>query len=263
MSTLAPVLLQEAAREIEKIYKSAVFSGIVGDRAHQARGGYHISVEDQPGNNYSVTRPDDKAPPGTWATNLAAALDMSMSTADLKLATSRFEAVWADRTDPRRKYFNAFNGYKGTGDAKRYDMVTNSVSTASPDHKWHKHDEWRRKYVNDRTALKAYVSIHKGETKQQWLDAQPKPKPPTPAGNQPGTRDLIYTAGKPLLAGDDVKFVQRWVRGDSSNAITVDGVYGPATKARVAYWQKNMRDRAATGRITKVDWKDMGVTIKY
>src|SRR4051812_12278488 len=155
MTTKAPVLLQQNVTVMEETYKSAVFSGIVGDKAHQSRGGYHISIEDQPSNNYSVTRPDDQAPPGTWPRNMAAALDISMNVADMKLWTTRWEKVWADKTDPRRKYFNAFNGYKGTGDAKRYDFVTNKITTASPDHKWHGHKEWKRRYINDPTALKA------------------------------------------------------------------------------------------------------------
>src|SRR3954466_7946457 len=88
-------------------YPSAVFSGIVGDVNHLAGGGYHLSIENNSPSNYSVTRPHDKAPPGTWSRKHASAVDMSMSKADQVKCWNRLYAVWLDHSDPRRKYFNA------------------------------------------------------------------------------------------------------------------------------------------------------------
>jgi hypothetical protein len=169
MVTLAPPLLVQASRTWETRYESAVFSGIVGDADHAARGGYHISIEDQSPNNYSVIRPDDKAPPGDWPRNLSSGLDMSMSRADMITCTRRWMAVWSDRTDPRRRYFNAFNGFTGSGGAKRWDFVANTVTAATSDHEWHWHGEVRRRYVNDPQAYRAMDSINRGETKEEYM----------------------------------------------------------------------------------------------
>lgn len=170
MTTLAPTQLVFLSNEWEKLYASAVLSGIVGDRAHAARGGYHISIEDQPSSNYSVKRPDDKAPPGNWPRDRASAVDMTMNLSDMKKCHGRLRAAFLNRSnDPRMKYINAWNGWDGNGDAGRYDVVTGNVSTATADHKWHVHLEIRRRYVNDRRAMEAILSILKGETVEQFL----------------------------------------------------------------------------------------------
>lgn len=169
MTTLAPPLMKASVKGWEDTYPSAVFSGIVGDAAHFARGGYHISIEDQPATNYSVVRVGDKAPPGTWPRNLAAGLDISMAVADMKRSYARWRRVFDDRTDPRRVFFNAFNGWDGVGEAKRCDFVTGTVSVASPDHEGHQHTEWKRKYVNDPEAYRAAASINAGQTKEEYM----------------------------------------------------------------------------------------------
>lgn len=173
MTTLAaPFIANGVVKAWEAEYPSATFSGIVGDQAHQARGGYHISIEDQSSTNYSVVRPDDKAPPGTWSRKHATALDMSMSKTDMVKSTRRWMVVWSDRTDPRRKFFNGFNGWTGSGDAQRWDFVTNTVQKSTNDHQWHQHTEKRRRYWNDPQADRAMISIARGETKQQWLASE-------------------------------------------------------------------------------------------
>jgi hypothetical protein len=170
MATIAPAQLVFLANQWEELYASAVLSGIVGDQAHAARGGYHISIQDQPSSNYSVIRPDDKAPPGTWPRNTASAVDMTMNTSDMKKCHIRLREAWKNRSkDVRMKYINAWNGWDGEGDAGRYDVVTGSVGTATADHKWHIHLEIRRRYVNDRAAMLAILSILKGETLEQFL----------------------------------------------------------------------------------------------
>lgn len=168
MATLATTAERWLANEWEKLYKTAVLSGIVGDLAHKLRGGYHISREDQPKSNYSVIRPDDK--PGNGPSNCAAAIDMTMSTADMKTCHTRLRNAWKNRaTDPRMKYLNGWNGWDGQGDAGRYDVITGAVTTATPDHKWHIHLEIRRKYVNDMNAMRAILSILKGESASAFL----------------------------------------------------------------------------------------------
>lgn len=161
MATLSTSALNWLADEWEKVYNSAVLSGIVGDLAHKARGGYHISRQDQPSNNYSVTRADDKLGPS----DRAAAIDMTMNTADIKKCHIRLRDIWKNRAnDPRMKYINAWNGWDGQGSAGRYDVITGKVGTATADHKWHIHLEIRRRYVNDMDAMRAILSMLKGES---------------------------------------------------------------------------------------------------
>lgn len=161
MATLSTTSLNSLASQWEDSYPSAVLSGIVGDLAHKARGGYHISREDQPTSNYSVTRTDDK--PGNGPSDRAAAIDMTMSTSDMIKCHTRLRTFWKNN-DPRMKYINAWNGWDGAGDAGRYDVVKHTIGVATDDHKWHIHLEIRRKYVNDTTAMKAILSMLKGES---------------------------------------------------------------------------------------------------
>lgn len=176
MSTLSTTSLNWLASQWEDAYSSAVLSGIVGDLAHKARGGYHISREDQPSNNYSVTRTDDK--PGNGPADRAAAIDMTMSTNDIIKCHTRLRTFWKNN-DPRMKYINAWNGWDGNGDAGRYDVVTHSIGTATADHKWHIHLEIRRKYVNDMNAMKAILAMLKGESGTVTVPVTPA-KPATP-----------------------------------------------------------------------------------
>jgi hypothetical protein len=170
VATLSTSELDYFADEWEKIFPSAVCSGIVGDLAHKKRGGYHISIEDQPSTNFSVTRKDDKAPPGDWPRNRASAVDMSMNKTDMKLCHTRLRNLWKNRaTDPRAKYINCFNGWDGTGTPGRYDMVDGSVEEASKDHEWHEHLERKRKYWNSRVATNAILSALRGETLAEYL----------------------------------------------------------------------------------------------
>lgn len=170
MTTLASPEIVAYMRAWEDLFPSAVISGIVGDPAHQASGGYHISIEDQSSSNFSVVRPDDKAPPGNWSRKHAVAGDMSMSTADMIVMWNRVYAVWANRAnDPRAKYFNAFNGWNGVGSAERLDFVAGTRTNASSDHTWHDHDETRRRYYNDPVAFNAKLSVFRGEGIAQYI----------------------------------------------------------------------------------------------
>ncbi|WP_433114307.1 hypothetical protein [Micromonospora sp. CA-246542] len=171
MATRATPTMIAFANSWKALYKSAEISGIVGDTDHAERGGYHISIQDQRyKDDYSILRPDDKAPPGTWPRDAAAAVDMNLDLADMKVCHGRLVAVWRTRTsDPRAKYINAHNGWDGNGDAGRYDWYSGSSGFASADHKWHVHLEIRRRYVNDPTAMKAILSILRGESLASYL----------------------------------------------------------------------------------------------
>ena len=243
MATIADPNLKALARQWETIYQSAVFAGIVGDYAHQLRGGYHISIEDQPSSaNYSVVRVDDASPPGNWPRNLAAALDESMSKADMVLSTRRFMAVWGDPTDPRGKYVNAYNGWTGTGDAKRYDFVRRTVSFATPDHKTHGHLDIRRRYVQDPMMVKAVISIARGETKEQWLLSTGAviPKPVLKLGS----------------TGPEVARLQSKLKlnyASYAGHLDVDGDFGKQTEEVVKEFQRrsHLKDDGVVGPLTR------------
>lgn len=215
MATLSTASLNWLAAEWAKLYKTAVLSGIVGDLAHKARGGYHISREDQGSGNYSVIRADDK--PGNGPNDRAAAIDMTMSTADIILCHTRLRTIWKNRaSDPRMKYINAWNGWDGQGDAGRYDVITGNISTATSDHKWHIHLEIRRKYVNDMDAMRAILSMLKGEP-------APSASPTTPAtGGKDMTKDeviaLLKTTEARLLIASAVWNVDNVISAPGSPA---------------------------------------------
>ncbi len=193
MATLAHDRTRQFARDWQALFPSAVISGVIGDEAHRSRGGYHISVEDQPATNYSVIRPDDKAPPGSWSRRHASAVDMSMNRTDMIRCTTRVRAVHRDPTDPRRRYLNAVNGWRGSGDAERYDFYAGTVGWADAGHQSHVHLEFRRRYVTDPAAYKAALSILAGESKATYLAALNPPKvAPTPPPVVAAGRPLIY-----------------------------------------------------------------------
>jgi len=232
MTTLAYSLMQNFVPGWEALFKSAAFSGIVGDARHKAQGGYHISIEDQPSDNYSVVRVDDKAPPGSWPRDLSAAVDMSLALGDMVTCHTRLRNVWSDHSDPRRQYINCWNGWDGMGSAGRYDMVKNTVETASSDHKWHIHLEIRRRHVTDPVSYLAVLSIMSGQTKEEWLARTNIPVQPI----------VVPVSTKwPLLNVDKElgpKTISRW---QQVMGTPVDGVISPHNSSLVKAVQLRMR----------------------
>lgn len=256
MSTKAYDNVKNLCRGVERLFASAVCSGIVGDARHKRRknGTYHLSRQDNPPGTYSVIRPDDKA--GAGPNDAAAAFDISMNANDLALATRRLKNVWGNDGDPRRKYLNAFNGWVGSGDAQRFDMVTRKVSRATPDHRppgGHLHTEIRRRYVLSGTAVKAILSALRGDTVTQYLlsvGIQPA-TPKLAAPPYPGRVLRRTSATKPDPA------VKAWqaqaiARGWKSIG-KADGKFGSRTEAVVRRLQKLCKV-PADGVIGPVTW---------
>lgn len=263
MTTLAHQLTKDFAAKWDDALPSAVFSGIVGDARHRASGGYHISIEDQVDpQSYSVTRVDDKAPPGNWPRNLASAVDMSMSLADMKITYARVGAVWSNPNDPRRKYINAVNVFDGVGDAERLDFVTGKRSYASPDHKWHNHLEVRRRYATDPKAYDAAFSMVSGESLTAYMSRTgqlPPPPKPLPSGHAPGTRDLRLAF--PNMKGDDVRKVQEFI--GERRCGKADGAFGSHTQSGVR-WYQGMRGLKVDGIVGPATWSNiLGRRVRY
>ncbi len=239
MATVAPPLVKKLAADWKTQcgYSSAKVSGVIGDQVHAARGGYHIGRQFQPSTNYSVVRPDDKGGPS----DAAAAIDMTMNAADMRLCTQRLVAVFNNPNDPRRKYLNAFNGTVDSKNARRWDVYARKVKAATRDHLWHVHLEIRRKYVGSATAMRAILSALKGEAVSTYtgrLSSVPAGSAkPTSTGvpTFPGTlrRD---SQQKTPIAGVKLfqsQLIKRGVKGIGP----ADGFFGPKLELAVKAWQ--------------------------
>lgn len=251
-ATVAPAALRRLAEGWERLYPSAVCSGICGDRAHQQRGGFHIGRRFQSKSNYSVIRPDDR--PGNGPDDAAAAVDMSMNRRDMVLCNKRIKAVFDNPGDPRRKYINAVNAWSGSGDAVRYDMVARTRSRATPDHKSHVHGETRRRWVNSQTMVAAWLSMLAGDSVAVYLRQVGVPAA-KPAAGKPGGKAVPAklpavpkypgrvlrrtTRTAPDLA---VKTVQTRLRERGYRSLgTPDGLFGPKLEAAVKAFQRQCR----------------------
>ncbi len=168
MTTIAPPELLKAAREIEKLWPSAVFSGIVSDEAHKKRATKHSSIEDNPRGSWPVTGKKDAAPPGTWSRRHAVALDISLSRSEQNKIHNHHKKIFHDKSDPRRAYLAAFNGWDGQGSPGRYNLVTGQISVTDNSHKSHEHDEGFYQHALDPRFPHAIVSIYKLETAEQY-----------------------------------------------------------------------------------------------
>jgi hypothetical protein len=245
MSTRAYDNLRRLCVGIEGVFPSAVCAGIAGDARHRRRGGYHQSRTDNPARNYSIVRTADG--PGQGPDDAASAFDISMDARDMVTATQRLARVWANAADPRRKYLNAFNGWLGTGDAQRYDMITLAVKRASPDHKWHIHVEVRRRFVLSAVMVKAVLSALRGESVTAYLvsiGVTPDPKPsaaaprPVVAPRYPG--HVMRYGNRLPDAGLKQWQTRMYARGWKSIGVA-DGLFGARTLSVVRRLQANCK----------------------
>lgn len=244
MSTVATSQLTMLAKkwEDECGLPSAVCSGIVGDLAHRLRGGYHISRQDNPQGNYSITRPDDRT---GGLSNAAAAIDMSMSKADMITCTRRLVSIYDNANDPRRKFFNGFNGWLGSGDASRWDLYAGTRKYATKDHKWHVHLEIRRRFTTDDFAMSAVLSGLKGQSVAQYMGVM---KPPAYPGYVIKRNDRQT---KPDL---NLRKWQRRMRDRGWTSIGLaDGYFGAKTQGVVRRFQQDCKV-PVDGEIGPVTW---------
>jgi hypothetical protein len=244
--TVAYAAMREFAEGFEEIFASAVCSGIRGDKRHQARGGYHIGRKFQKSTNYSVVRPEDRR--GQGPDDGASAVDMSMNRRDMIEATRRLKACYDNPADPRRKYLNAFNGWDGSGSAIRFDVYARKTKTATPDHKSHIHCEQRRKYILDRVANRALLSVLKGESITDWLKscgitpaapAKKGPAKPRPVQVPPYPGRVLRRNDKATKPDPAVKqFQQQLLARGWKSVGKADGMPGPKFEKAVRAWQK-------------------------
>jgi hypothetical protein len=170
VGTLVHPLTQQYADDCAALpdYPSSVNSGIAGDEAHYGHNTYHIAVHHLPvKGGYTNTWSKDKV--GAPKEQYAAAIDQSMSTADMKKEFARYKAVFNDYSDPRRKYVAEYLGTENGTSALRLDFADGSIDSASSDHTWHSHEGGWRVDVDNAESYRARLSIRKGETKQQYM----------------------------------------------------------------------------------------------
>ena len=174
MTTLAPEALRWAGSEIDfrmPEYPSAVVSGIAPDRAHLDSGGFHVSIEDliRFGNSDDYSWRHARNRLSSNDRRISAALDISMSTADMKKNWDRWYAVWSNRAnDPRAMYFFEYIGWNGVGSAERLSFANGTRTVASSDHKWHSHRSVWRDVAGSMMMARAMVSVDRGESIAQW-----------------------------------------------------------------------------------------------
>lgn len=236
MSTVATAAIRQLATDWRTKcgYKSATLSGIVGDAAHAARGGYHRSREDNPAGNFSIVRPDDLTGPS----DAAAAIDMTLNASDMRLVTGRLVQAYTNLKDPRRKYINAFNGTVDSKNARRWDVYAQKQKAATSDHLSHVHLEVRRRYVESATAMAAILSILKGETVSQFSQSVNgsvlvastsglSTAPPFPGTIKRGS------------SGPSVKLFQsQLIKRGVTSIGSADGSFGPKSESAVKVLQK-------------------------
>jgi hypothetical protein len=148
------------AAEWEKAIPSAVFSGIVGDAAHSW--GYHRAAIEIGKSDYSRQLPGDRDEDGIDM-YAADAIDMSMSTADMKLVTRRIYDSWRDPKDRRLNYWRECIGTLDGVNVTYMDTQTGSQGTADDSHLWHVHAGGLRINAHNLDAMKALLSIVTGE----------------------------------------------------------------------------------------------------
>ncbi len=162
-------------------YPSSTPAGINGDQSHFGANTYHIGIAEIPLPGGYTNRTWEDQMPNAGSAWHSSATDESMSTADMIRNWNRHLAVFNDFTDPRRHYLAEYIGWNGVGSAERLDFQSNTRTSSSPDHKWHRHRARRRRYYNSMDASRALLSVDKGETKEQYLISIGQAPVPAPA----------------------------------------------------------------------------------
>ncbi len=236
-------------------YPSSVNSGIVGDAAHQNTNTYHVGIEDlrSPG-GYTNRNWEDQMP-NAGRTDQAVAVDQSMNTSDMIRQWNRYLAVWADTSDPRRKYMAEFIGWNGVGSAERLDFYTGARTSASPDHKTHSHNARKRMYWNSRECTIAQLSIDRGESKQQYLISIGQG--PAPAPGEDEDIMIMYHAiddqGTQVTSDDAPVFCLVGGFGVAVNGSPVQGLLNKLASPPAAPSQGTGNSSA----LTKAEWNNL------
>ena len=255
---------QAAWSAIHAAMPQAKLSGIVGDRNHKYgydRGRSFI------GNDYSTQAADDKAGPG----EAASALDVTLSTADMKAVTTRLiKAV--DANDSRlhclREFFGTTNGSSVTGRDVRSKRWVSSDSS----HLWHVHLSFYRKWA-DSAECKKVAEVFTGKGSAGGGGTTP-PKPPPSNKNRPWPKYMPAGHYFGLISGPakshgghydqekpDVKAIQQKLQAlkfAPAGAGWADGKFEkPTADAVTKFQRKHMPGTKYYGQVWSDDWRKL------
>lgn len=137
MGDYAPAALVALGKKCARELPTCRFSGVLGDRSHTY--GYHRGRSVLPWNDYSVKLPLDRQGPS----GAASAIDLSFSTAYMKIMTKRLKASALDPNDNRlecvREFYGTLDGKRVYGLIKDSKTGVWSQATSDDSHLWHIH----------------------------------------------------------------------------------------------------------------------------
>lgn len=195
--------------------------------------GYHNSRDHLPSDDYSVGQfevdrqgPDNESGAIDWTFPDAQAGNY----ATISKYSKRLYAARNDADDSRTKYIREFFGQiDSDSTVEGWDYTKNRASTSDSSHLWHIHISIHRKYVNDPLAMRAILSILRGESLDTFkantgrVVTYQNFETHLPILKQGDSDDSLRIAG-------GTSYIRRAQR---QLGVTVDGDYGPGTAAAV------------------------------
>lgn len=166
MPGYAPESIRACFEAVKREIPSVQLGGIYGNW----KTGYHNSRAENPPNNYSVQRPDDKRG-DAWA---GSALDLTFpNPADIRQCTGRLITATKAK-DPRvwclREFFGTVDSKTVTG----LDVRDNRWVTSDTSHLWHIHLSFYRLYATDKRACLGVAEVITGKTTGMDSDMTPE-----------------------------------------------------------------------------------------
>lgn len=167
----------------DKAIKSARFGGIYANKPgyHNTRNAHFTAAARKKGwdDNYSVQLPLDKQGPG----DKAAALDLTLSDADMKLYTKRLQQAMQSG-DPRvaavKEFYGTLDGRKVYGLGKKSHSGKAYETSADSSHLWHIHMSFFRADVTDRDRILGVLGVlTEGKPSAPSKPSAPKPSKPS------------------------------------------------------------------------------------
>lgn len=207
----ATAAMTKLYNDLKKI-PSGVGSGMIA-----AKSGFHSSRaynKAYHSGDYSIRGSYNDGGPS----DAGAAIDISMSSAQMKIVTKRFIAAM-DRKDPR---VSALKEFIGTTDGRNVVRYTRETPTSKPErassdssHLWHGHWSLFRDFVDDYDKIKGIADVALG-------------KPATESENGVALPKLNDK-------NEDVKYWQG-VLTQLGYKLTEDGTFGPKMQAALTKW---------------------------
>lgn len=195
--------------------------------------GYHNKRENlpMPGSTFDYSI-DEFAIDKQGPADEASAIDWTFPDAqggDYKTISKYSKRLYAVRggNDSRTVYMREFFGQiDSDSTVEGWDYGKNTSTTSDSSHLWHIHISIFRKYINSTGAMKAILSILKGETEAEWKAAN--------------ARDVVFQyfdGSLPVMKKGDSDIVvgntKYITRAQQQLQVTADGDYGPNTAAAV------------------------------